>query len=166
MTRRAFTFALSALWVCLGFGGPPRSAQGQPALRRRIGVLLVLLSPEGKEAQAFRRGLQDAGYIEGRDVVIEWRSANGDYTRLPQLAVDLVERKVDVIVVDTTQATQAAQRDTSAIPIVMAIVADPVGSGVVASLSRPGGNVTWAVDHAGGTQRQTAATAQGGDAKP
>ena len=143
MTRRAFTFALGALGAYLGLGGPPRAAEGQqPALRRRIGVLLVLLSPEGKEAQAFRQGLRDAGYVEGRDVVIEWRAANGDYTRLPQLAADLVERKVDVIVADTTQATQAAQRATSTIPIVMAIVADPVGSGVVKSLAQPGGNVT------------------------
>jgi len=75
-------------------------------------------------------------------VVIEWRSADGDYTRLPQLATDLVERKVDVIVADTTPATQAAQRATSTIPIVMAIVADPVGGGLVASLSQPGGNIT------------------------
>ena len=143
MTRSAFTFALGALVFCLGLGGLPEAAEAQqPAPRWRIGVLLVLLSPEGKEAQAFRRGLRDAGYVEGRDVVIEWRSANGDYARLPQLAADLVERKVDVIVADTTLATQAAQRVTSTIPIVMAIVADPVGSGVVASLGRPGGNVT------------------------
>ena len=129
--------------ACLGVGGALRAAEDQqPAWRRRIGVLLVLLSPEGKEAQAFRQGLRDVGYVEGRDVVIEWRSANGNYTRLPQLAADLVERKVDVIVADTTQATQAAQRATSTIPIVMAIVADPVGSGVVKSLAQPGGNVT------------------------
>jgi putative ABC transport system substrate-binding protein len=143
MTRRAFTFALGALAACRELGGLPRAADAQQrASRWRIGVLLVLLSPEGKEAQAFRQGLRDAGYVEGRDVLIEWRSANGDYTRLPQLAADLVERKVDVIVADTTQATQAAQRATSTIPIVMAIVADPVGAGVVPSLSRPGGNVT------------------------
>ena len=115
--------------------------QQVPSLRR-IGVLLVLLSPTGKEAQAFRQGLRDAGYVEGRDVVIEWRSANGDYSRLPPLAADLVNRKVDVIVADTTPATQAAQHATSTIPIVMAIVADPVGSGLVKSLSQPGANVT------------------------
>jgi len=99
-------------------------------------------SPAGKEAQAFRQGLRDAGYVEGRDLVIDWRSANGDYTQLRQMAADLVGHKVDVIVADTTPATQAAQRATSTIPIVMAIVADPVGSGVVANLSQPGGNVT------------------------
>jgi putative ABC transport system substrate-binding protein len=121
---------------------PPFAAEGQTASRRRIGVLLVLLSPAGTEAQAFRQGLQDAGYVEGRDVVIEWRSAHGDYARLPQLAADLVERKVEVIIADTTPATQAARRATSTIPIVMAIVADPVGDGLVANLSQPGGNIT------------------------
>lgn len=143
MSRRAFTFGLGVFSARLGLGGRPRGAEAQPpASRRPIGVLLVLLSPEGKEAQAFRQRLRNAGYVEGRDVVIEWRSANGDYARLPQLAADLVERRVDVIVTDTTPATRAAQRATSTIPIVMAIVADPVGDGLVASLSQPGGNVT------------------------
>src|SRR5262249_45295629 len=76
------------------------------------------------------------------DVVIEWRSANGDYARLPKLAADLVERKVDVIVADVTFATQAAKRATPTIPIVMAVVADPLGSGPVPNLAQPGGNVT------------------------
>jgi hypothetical protein len=97
MDRRRFL--LTALAVAL-----PAPLVAQPlASRWRIGVLLVLLSPSGKEAQAFRQGLRDAGYVEGRDVVIEWRSADGDYGRLSQLAADLVERKVDVIVADTTQ---------------------------------------------------------------
>ena len=146
MKRRAFTFnfvlgagvAFTGLGDCFSRAGYAQ----QPATRRRIGVLLVLLSPEGKEAQAFRRGVRDAGYVEGRDVVIEWRSANGDYARVPRLAAELVEQNVDVIVTDTTPATRAAQRATSSIPIVMAIVADPVGDGLVANLSRPGGNVT------------------------
>jgi putative tryptophan/tyrosine transport system substrate-binding protein len=138
MNRRRF---LSAVSVSL-LAAPVVAEAQQATSRRRIGVLLVLLSPAGKEAQAFRQGLRDAGHVEGRNVVIEWRSANGDYARLPQLAADLVDRSVDVIVADTTPATQAAQRATSTIPIVMAIVADPVGSGLVASLSRPGGNVT------------------------
>jgi ABC-type uncharacterized transport system substrate-binding protein len=143
IARRAFTLALGALVACPGLSGLRRTAEAQaPASRRRIGVLLVLLSPAGKEAAAFRQGLRAAGYVEGRDVVIEWRSAEGNYARLPQLAADLVERKVDVIVADTTPATRAAQRATSTIPIVMAIVADPVGDGLVANLSRPGGNVT------------------------
>jgi len=136
-TRRTFLAHGAA------FLAAPLAAEAQQlAPRWRIGVLLVLLSSTGKEAQAFRQGLRDAGYVEGRDVVIEWRSADGDYARLPPLAADLVERKVDVIVADTTQATQAARGATPTVPIVVAIVADPVGSGVVANLSQPGGNIT------------------------
>ena len=75
-------------------------------------------------------------------MVIEWRSINGDYARVPELVADLAQRKVDVIVVTTTIAAQAVKRATSTIPIVIAIVADPVGSGLVASLAHPGGNVT------------------------
>lgn len=81
-------------------------------------------------------------HIEGRDVVVEWRSANGDYDLVPPLVADLIQRKVDVIVVTSTPATQAAKRATSTVPIVMALVADPVGSGLVASLAHPGANVT------------------------
>jgi putative ABC transport system substrate-binding protein len=100
MDRRTFLAGTGAVLLAA-----PRAAEAQPAASlRRIGVLLVLLSPEGKEAQAFRRGLRDAGYVEGRDVVVEWRSANGDYARLPQLAADLVERKVDVIVAPVRRA--------------------------------------------------------------
>jgi putative ABC transport system substrate-binding protein len=135
--------SLAALAASPAIVFKPQSAYAQkPASPRRIGVLLVLLSPESKEAQAFRQGLRDAGYAEGRDVVIEWRSANGDYARVSELAADLVQSKVDVIVADITLATQAAKRATSTIPIVMATVADPVGSGLVASLAHPGGNVT------------------------
>ncbi len=143
MTGRAFAFVLFALAACLGLFGLPSPADAQQlASPQHIGVLLVLTSPEGKEMQAFRQGLRDAGYAEGRDVVIEWRSANGDYARVAELAADLVQRKVDVIVADTTFATQAVKHATSTIPIVMALVADPVGSGLVANLARPGGNVT------------------------
>jgi putative ABC transport system substrate-binding protein len=143
MTRHSFAFALVALVACLGLFDLPSPADAQqPALPRHIGVLFVLASPESKEAQALRQGLRDAGYAEGHDVVIEWRSANGDYARVPELAADLVRRKVDVIVADTTFAAQAAKHATSTIPIVMTLVADPVGSGVVANLARPGGNVT------------------------
>jgi putative ABC transport system substrate-binding protein len=140
MDRRRFLLASASLAGVLA--APLVLEAQQLASRWRIGVLFVLLSPTGKEAQAFRQGLRDAGYIEGRDVVIEWRSADGDYGRLPQLAADLIARKVDVIVADTTQATQAARSATSTLPIVMSIVADPVGSGVVANLSQPGGNIT------------------------
>src|SRR4051794_26383399 len=77
---------------------------------RRIGVLLVLLSPDGNEAKAFRQGLVDAGYAEGRDVTIEWRAAKGDYARLPQLAAELVKQNVELIVADTASAVQALRQ--------------------------------------------------------
>jgi len=138
MDRRVFIAVVGGSIVAT-----PLAAKAQPAPSpRRVGVLLALLSPDSKEAQAFRQGLRDAGYTEHRDVTIEWRWANGDYARLPKLAAELVERKVDVIVADITVATQEAKRATSTIPIVMAVVADPVGSGLVPNLARPGGNVT------------------------
>jgi putative tryptophan/tyrosine transport system substrate-binding protein len=122
---------------------PQSTHAQQPASPRRIGVLLGGgFSAETKEVQQFRLGLLDAGYAEGRDVVIEWRSASGDYDRVPELAADLIQRKVEVIVVTTTVAAKAVQHATSTVPIVMALVADPVGSGLVASLAHPGGNVT------------------------
>jgi putative ABC transport system substrate-binding protein len=93
-------------------------------------------------AQAFREGLRDAGYVEGRDVVLERRSASGNYDRVPQLAADLVQSKVDVIVANGTIGTRAAKRATSTIPIVMALAADPVGSGLVTNLAHPGRYVT------------------------
>ena len=143
MIRALRLFVLISLVACLGPLGLPRPADAQQSVSpRRIGVLLAAFSPESKEAQAFRQGLRDAGYVEGRDVVIEWRSADGDYARLPALAADLVQRKVDVIFADTTLATRAVKRATSTIPIVFALPADPVGSGLVASLAHPGGNVT------------------------
>ncbi len=136
-----YHFAALVAYVSLFAMASAADAQ-QPASPRRIGVVLVGFSPESKEVQEFPRGLRDAGYVEGRDVVIEWRSASGDYDRLAALVADLVQRQVDVIVVENTLAARAIKRATSTIPVVMAIVADPVGSGLVASLARPGGNVT------------------------
>src|SRR4249920_2725537 len=119
--RRAFALALVALAACLAPFGVPNAADAQqPAAPRRIGVLLAVHTPESKEAQAFREGLRDAGYSEGRDVVIEWRSAGGDYAKVLELVTDLVQHKVEVIVADSTVASRAAVRATSTIPIVMA----------------------------------------------
>ena len=135
--------SLTALAVSTAIAFRPLDADAQqPASPRRIGVLLVGWSPEQKEVQEFRRGLLDAGYVEGRDVVIEWRSANGDYQKLPHLVADLIQHKVDVMVVDTERATRAALQATSTIPIVMGPVADPLGSGLVTNLAHPGGNIT------------------------
>ena len=142
-SRRAFVSSVAALVASPVIVMQSQSTHAQQsASPRRIGVLLVAWSPEGKEAQAFRQGLRDAGYAEGRDVVIAWRSADGDYKRVPELAADLVQSKVDVIVTDSTIGTRALKRVTSTIPIVMATVADPLGSGFVTSLAHPGGNIT------------------------
>jgi putative tryptophan/tyrosine transport system substrate-binding protein len=92
--------------------------------------------------QAFRQGLRDAGYSEGQDLLIEWRFTDGEYGPVPELVTDLIRHKVEVLVVDATVATRTAKRATSIIPIVMTSIADPVGSGLVATLGHPGGNVT------------------------
>ena len=138
MKRRAFITLLggAAAWPLAAH------AQQQVTSPRRIGVLLVGLSPESKEAKQFRLGLRDAGYSEGRDMVIEWRSANGDYDRVPELVADLIRNKMDVIVQDSTIGTDVTKRATSTIPIVMALVLDPIGAGLVGNLAHPDGNVT------------------------
>ena len=143
MIRDLRLFALAALIACLGpFTLASAADAQQPALPGHIGIILVGTTPDSKEVQAFRQGLRDAGYVEGRDVAIEWRPANGDYALVPEFAAELIQRKVDVIVVESTFAAQAVKSATSTIPIVMAIVSDPVGSGLVTSLAHPGGNVT------------------------
>ena len=143
LSRRAFVRSVAALAAGSAIALPRGAHAQQPAPPRRIGVLLGGgFSAQTQEAQQFRLGLLDAGYAEGRDIVIEWRSAQGDYHRVPELATELIERKVEVIVVTTTIAVKAVKRVTSTVPIVMALVADPVGSGLVASLAHPGGNVT------------------------
>ena len=133
--------AVGALAACLGLLCLAATANAQQGPMRRIGVLFAT-SPSDSWVKSLQQGLREAGYVEGRDITIEWRSANGDFDQVPRLAADLVGRKVDVIVVESSAATLALKRATSTIPIVMAIVADPVGFGLVASLARPGGNVT------------------------
>jgi len=143
MTRLLLTLALVNPVACLTAFGLAHAAEAQQsASPRHIGVLLVAFLPESKEALEFTKGLRQAGYAPGRDVVIEWLSANGENDRIPDLAADLVRRKPDVIVVDGTVAALAVSRATASIPIVMTLAADPVGSGLVASLAHPGGNVT------------------------
>src|SRR5215475_5128342 len=96
----------------------------------------------GHHAQAFIQGLRDLGYVEGENIVIEYRWADGKLDRLPGFVADLVHAKVDVIVSSATPAIRFAKEQTSSIPIVMAGVTDPVAAGFAASLARPGGNIT------------------------
>jgi ABC-type uncharacterized transport system substrate-binding protein len=118
-------------------------AQQQPARVPRIGFLGAVSARalDGRIA-ALRAGLRDLGYIEGRNVAIEFRWADGEYQRLPELAAELVRLKVDVIVTHAAPGTRAAMQATATIPIVMAVVGDAVASGFIASLARPGGNLT------------------------
>ena len=122
------------------------TAAAQPAGKvPRVGYLTPWSdSDPGRQRglEAFRQGLRELGYVEGQNIVIESRSAEGKDDRLPALAADLVRSKVDIIVAASGAATRAVQQTTRTIPTVMSLVNDPVGSGLVASLARPGGNVT------------------------
>ena len=100
------------------------------------------LSSVSPRLDAFHQGLRELGYIEGKNIVIEYRSAEGNINRLPELATELVRLKVDCIVTAGDNPTRAAKQATSTIPIIMTSVGDPVGLGFVASLAHPGGNIT------------------------
>jgi putative ABC transport system substrate-binding protein len=138
MERRTFMAMLTG-----GLVVAPFAAEAQQAAKiARIGCLAGNLAAFPHLPEAFRQGLRDLGYVEGRNVVIEYRDAEGKYDRLPALAAELVALKVDVILAGGTPQALAAKQATRTLPIVCASVADPVGSGLVTSLARPGGNVT------------------------
>jgi putative ABC transport system substrate-binding protein len=138
---------LGALLVTLtlGFLWAPLAPEAQPPTHvHRIGVLSIG-APGGERSPAFQAFLEELralGYVEGQNFVIEYRWAAGQYERLPDLAAELVRLKVDVLMMSTTPAVLAAKHATTTIPIVMVSIHDPVGSGLVASLARPGGNIT------------------------
>jgi ABC-type uncharacterized transport system substrate-binding protein len=138
MNRRRFlrTASLSLL-------AAPLAAEAQQAKVYRVGVLLQGSPPApGSQPGLLSRALRDLGYIEGRNIVVDRRWAHGKNERFPSLVAELVALRPDAIVADTTLGTIAAMRATATIPIVMVNVTDPVGTGLVASLARPGGNVT------------------------
>ena len=146
-TRRKFLVTLglgtlAAPWATL--------AQKAPGSVRRIGFLgMASASSYTPYVEVLKAGLREAGYVEGRDIAIEYRYADGKYERLAELAAELISIRPDVFVTHGTPATEAAKRATTAIPIVMVSIADPVASGLVPSLARPGGNLTGVSNLAG-----------------
>lgn len=119
----------------------PHTAHTQPPAKMpRIGYLA--LRALAAEDEAFRQGLHELGWMEGQNIAIEYRWAAGHVERLPALAAELVRLQVDLIVARSTPVVQAAKEATPSIPIVMVLAADPVETGLVASLARPGGNIT------------------------
>jgi putative ABC transport system substrate-binding protein len=127
----------------------PAAEAQQAAKPYRIGILHPATPTTGAIPSAFRDRLADLGYVEGRTVQFESRSAEGRPERVPALAAELVRLNVDVLLTIGSQATKAAKEATATIPIVFAGVYSPVEAGVVASLARPGGNVTGATDQLG-----------------
>jgi putative tryptophan/tyrosine transport system substrate-binding protein len=140
MNRRTFARAVAAALALVPFGGDAQPPSGKIY---RIGFLgSTSASAFASRVEALRAGLRDLGYIEGRNIVIEYRWADGHFDLLPKLAAELVRLKVDVLVVHSTTGASVAKQATTTIPIVMAIGADAVTTGLVQSLARPGGNLT------------------------
>jgi putative ABC transport system substrate-binding protein len=138
ISRRTFIGGLAA-----GIVATPLAAEAQQAAKiAQIGFLSLNLAPSPHLPEAFRQGLRDLGYVEGRNVVIEYRDAEGKPERLPALAAELIALKVDVILAGGTPQALAAKQATRTLPLVLAGAGDPVTSGLVTSLARPGGNVT------------------------
>jgi len=141
MKRREFISILGGAAV----GWPLATHAQQPAKMPRIGFLATAPfdTPEFREARdPFLQGMRELGYVEGQNIIIEYRSAEGKQERFTSLANDLVRMNVDLIVALATPHARAAQQATRTIPIVVPVMSDPVGDGLVASLARPGGNIT------------------------
>jgi putative tryptophan/tyrosine transport system substrate-binding protein len=139
MKKKITVLTLCAMFLALS----STSEAQQPTKVPRIGhIAAASLSAVAARTEAFRQGMRELGYVEGKNIVIEYRSAEGNPDRLPVLAAELVRLKVDVIVTGGPTATRAAKEATSTIPIVMTQDSDPIGTGFVASLARPGGNIT------------------------
>jgi len=139
MRKNIFCLALCAMLFALGAS----VAAQQPKKIPRVGYISASSASEASpRTEAFRQGLRDLGYVEGKSIVIEFLYADGKFDRLPALAAELVRHKVDVIVTAGPSVTRPAKEATATIPIVMTNDSDPVGAGFVASLARPGGNIT------------------------
>lgn len=143
VTRRSVCAALFFALGCLLLAPCSPALAQQPNKLSRVGWLTASsLAAQASRIEAFRQGLRDLGYVEGKSIVIEWRSAEGEQDRLPALVAELIRLKIDIIVSGGPSVTRAAKAATTTIPIVMGNDGDPVGSGFVASLARPGGNIT------------------------
>jgi putative ABC transport system substrate-binding protein len=127
----------------------------QPAKVARIGFMGNNPNPEQVRIEVFRKKLRELGWVEGENIIIEYRWANGNFDLLPELAAELVTLKVEIIFAPASVYVEAARRATATIPIVFAVHGDPIGAGHVASLARPGGNIT------GLAQMQTELNAKG-----
>src|SRR5215470_4249960 len=138
-TAKFFGVALRALLFALCL---PVQAQQQKKVPRVGWLFSVSASSAADRVEAFRQGLRELGYVEGKNIVIEYRYAESKLDRLPALAAELLRLKIDVIVTSNQEPTRSAKTATVTIPIVMARDTDPVGNGFVASLARPGGNIT------------------------
>src|SRR5262245_49015837 len=139
MNRKIFALALCIMLLALCSSADAQ----QPTKVPRIGYLVAgPLTTNPARTEAFRQGLRELGYVEGKNIVVEWRSAEGKLESLPALLADIVRLKVEVIVSGGPESTRVAKEATATIPIVMTQVGDPVGSGFVVSLARPGGNIT------------------------
>ena len=137
--RKLGSFALSVMLFALCSSAEAQQMGKVP----RIGFLSgQSLSTISARTEAFRQGLRELGYVESKNIVVEWRYADGKLDRLPALAADLVRLKVDIIVTGGSGSTRPANEATNTIPIVMTQDPDPVGNGYIASLARPGGNIT------------------------
>ena len=139
MKKETFGLAPGAVLFALCFSA---YAQQPAAKVPRIGYLSPGVTSDAYSREAFQQGLRKLGYVTGKNILIEYRYSEGKFERLPELAEELVRLKVDVFVTIGTPPSQAAKTATTTIPVVMALVSDPVEAGLVASLARPGGNVT------------------------
>jgi putative ABC transport system substrate-binding protein len=141
MRKKLFGLALCALHLALGFPAAAQQPQNVPRIALLSGRVAPTPATPDLNAEAFRQGLRELGYIEGKDILVEYPYIEAQEDRIPRLVADLV-RKVDVLVSTSTVAILAAKQATTTLPIVMVTNVDPVATGLVESLARPGGNIT------------------------